>query len=45
MVHERFGPGTIVARNGSGDKLRVSVRFASGAKQLVVKYAPMKETG
>ncbi len=45
VVHERFGPGTIVARNGSGDKLRVSVRFASGAKQLVVKYAPMKETG
>ena len=45
VVHEHFGPGTIVARNGSGDKLRVSVRFASGAKQLVVKYAPMKETG
>ncbi|MDP6087520.1 MAG: UvrD-helicase domain-containing protein [Nitrospinota bacterium] len=45
VVHEQFGPGTIVARNGSGDKLRVSVRFASGAKQLVVKYAPMKETG
>jgi DNA helicase-2/ATP-dependent DNA helicase PcrA len=45
VVHEHFGPGTIVDRKGSGEDVRVSVRFASGTKQLIVKYAPMREAG
>ncbi|MEE8109933.1 MAG: UvrD-helicase domain-containing protein [bacterium] len=45
VVHEHFGRGTVVARKGSGDDQCVSVRFATGTKKLMVKYAPMRESG
>ncbi|MFQ5914701.1 MAG: ATP-dependent helicase [Nitrospinota bacterium] len=45
VVHDHFGPGRIVDRVGSGDELRVVVRFAGGTKRLMVKYAPMREAG
>lgn len=45
VVHDHFGTGTVVGRKGSGDSLRVSVRFASGTKLLMVKYAPMRRAG
>ncbi|MBI2881680.1 MAG: UvrD-helicase domain-containing protein [Candidatus Tectomicrobia bacterium] len=45
VIHEHFGPGTIVDRKGSGDDLQVSVRFAGGTKRLVVRYAPLRRAG
>ncbi len=45
VLHDTFGSGTIVESRGSGDELCVTVRFATGTKQLMIKYAPMRIAG
>ncbi len=40
LVHERFGIGTLVGCEGSGDSAKVRVRFdTAGEKNLLVKFA------
>ena len=40
--HPEFGRGEIVDKSGSGEMLKVTVRFDSGAvKKLLVRYAPL----
>ncbi len=40
--HSQFGEGVILSLEGSGAHARVQVRFASGAKWLVVNYAKLE---
>ncbi len=41
--HKKFGPGTVVAFEGSGDHTRVQVNFdQAGAKWLVLAYANLQ---
>lgn len=42
VLHDTFGSGTIVGSRGSGDDLCVTVRFSTGTKQLMIKYAPIR---
>ena len=44
VLHDTFGSGTIVGSRGSGDDLCVTVRFSTGTKQLMIKYAPIRIT-
>jgi DNA helicase-2/ATP-dependent DNA helicase PcrA len=45
VVHENFGPGRIIAINGSGGDARAVVDFESvGRKQLMLKFANLKAT-
>jgi len=39
--HPHFGEGVILDAEGSGEHMRVQVRFASGVKWLVVNYAKL----
>ena len=44
VVHPTFGAGTIVARDGFGEGLKVVVDFAvAGRKKLVVRYAGLQK--
>lgn len=41
--HERFGPGTVVDSEGTGDSAKIKVRFdQAGTKNLLVKFAKFK---
>ena len=43
VVHPKFGEGTVVAFEGSGEHTRVHVNFAAaGAKWLVLAYARLE---
>ncbi len=42
IIHDIFGSGTILGSKGSGDNLCLSVRFATGTKKLMIKYAPIR---
>ncbi len=43
VKHQRFGTGTVVAIEGSGQNAKATVLFnASGKKQLLLKYARLK---
>ena len=43
VSHPDFGHGTIVAREGQSEGLKVTVRFEKvGTKKFVVKYAPLE---
>jgi DNA helicase-2/ATP-dependent DNA helicase PcrA len=43
VVHPTFGPGEIAASSGTGDKLKLSIRFnAAGTKSLIVKFAKLE---
>jgi len=39
VVHPIFGQGTIKAIEGNGDNAKITIRFDSGEKKLVAKYA------
>ncbi|GAA2130493.1 DNA helicase PcrA [Kitasatospora kazusensis] len=42
--HDSFGLGTVVAVSGVGDKAQAKVDFgAAGAKQLLLRYAPVEK--
>jgi DNA helicase-2/ATP-dependent DNA helicase PcrA len=44
VKHAMFGTGKITEKSGSGDELKVVVRFDSGDwKKLLVKYAPLEK--
>jgi DNA helicase-2/ATP-dependent DNA helicase PcrA len=46
VMHEKFGRGTVIAREGSGENLIVTIRFQSaGAKKIMVKYASLEILG
>ena len=43
VLHDSFGRGQIVAREGSGDRTKLTVRFASGRpRKIVVAYANLE---
>ena len=43
VIHDRFGPGTVVSVDGAGAHARASVRFAEhGTKQLVLAMTPLR---
>jgi DNA helicase-2/ATP-dependent DNA helicase PcrA len=43
LQHPDYGVGMIVQREGSGEALKVSIKFAhAGVKKFVVKYAPLE---
>ncbi len=41
--HERFGLGTVLSTNGSGDDLDAFIEFGGsiGVKHLIIRYAPI----
>ncbi len=42
--HQQWGPGTIVAVNGSGDRAEAVVRFdEAGEKRLLLAWAPLEK--
>lgn len=46
ISHDRFGAGTIVGTEGSGDSAKVRVQFdEAGVKNLLVKFAKIKVIG
>jgi len=43
VLHDKFGRGVVVEREGSGESLIVTIRFeAVGNKKLMVKYASLE---
>ncbi|MBI5183893.1 MAG: UvrD-helicase domain-containing protein [Nitrospinae bacterium] len=43
VVHPQFGLGIIMAKDGKGDELKLTIDFKEvGKKKLVVKYVPLK---
>ncbi len=43
VTHPRWGDGKVVRREGDGDELKVTVRFASvGAKRMLASRAPLQ---
>ena len=46
IEHERFGVGTVVRLEGTGENLKATVQFKNaGTKQLLVKFARFKVIG
>jgi DNA helicase-2/ATP-dependent DNA helicase PcrA len=44
VLHDKFGMGTVVATNGTGDRAEASVDFgSSGTKRLLLRYAPVEK--
>ena len=44
VKHEKFGPGKIIEKSGSGDDLKLIILFDTGAwKKLLVKYAKLEK--
>ena len=41
VKHERFGEGVVLNHEGGGEHARIQVRFASGAKWLVLEYSKL----
>ena len=43
VVHPMFGPGRITSATGSGDKLKLTVRFdKAGTKSVIAKFAKLE---
>jgi DNA helicase-2/ATP-dependent DNA helicase PcrA len=43
VIHAMFGPGTIAEASGSGDKLKLEVRFRRvGTKSVIAKFAKLE---
>jgi len=40
--HPKYGEGTVYQREGEGDEAKISVKFSSGLKKLVEKYAQLE---
>jgi DNA helicase II / ATP-dependent DNA helicase PcrA len=45
VSHHKFGIGTIVAREGSGDSMFITVRFSGSVKKLQAKHAALEIIG
>jgi DNA helicase-2/ATP-dependent DNA helicase PcrA len=46
VLHDKFGKGIIVSREGSGEDLMITVRFDGyGNKKLMAKYAHLEIIG
>lgn len=44
VVHDKFGMGTVIAVEGSGDKAQAQIDFGSaGVKRLLLRYAPVEK--
>ncbi len=45
VLHPMFGSGRITGRQGSGDKLKLTIRFhRAGVKQVLARYAKLELT-
>jgi DNA helicase-2/ATP-dependent DNA helicase PcrA len=43
ISHERFGPGEVIAVEGTGDNAKATIRFKNaGEKQLLLRFARFK---
>jgi DNA helicase-2/ATP-dependent DNA helicase PcrA len=43
VVHPMFGPGRVLETTGSGDKLKLEIRFNNaGTKSVIAKFAKLK---
>jgi DNA helicase II / ATP-dependent DNA helicase PcrA len=45
VAHHKFGVGTIIAREGSGDSMMITVRFSGSVKKLIAKHAALEIIG
>jgi DNA helicase II / ATP-dependent DNA helicase PcrA len=46
VLHDKFGHGVIVGREGSGEGLMVTIRFErAGVKKIMAKYASLEIIG
>jgi len=46
VMHEKFGRGVIMAREGAGESLIVTIRFERyGTKKIMAKYASLEILG
>jgi DNA helicase-2/ATP-dependent DNA helicase PcrA len=46
VLHDKFGQGTIISREGSGEELMITVRFERyGNKKLMARYANLEIIG
>ncbi len=41
VYHSKFGKGTVLESEGSGDNLKLTIRFQEGVKRILLKYAPL----
>ncbi len=39
--HAKFGRGTVLESEGSGENLKLTIRFKEGVKRILLKYAPL----
>jgi hypothetical protein len=46
VLHDKFGHGVIVGREGSGENLMLTIRFErAGVKKIMAKYASLEIIG
>jgi len=46
VLHDKFGQGVVIGREGSGEKLMVTIRFERvGTKKIMTKYASLEILG
>jgi DNA helicase-2/ATP-dependent DNA helicase PcrA len=45
VSHHKFGIGTIIAREGNGDSMIITVRFSGSVKKLIAKHAALEILG
>jgi hypothetical protein len=45
VSHHKFGVGKIIAREGRGEDMILTVRFGGGTKKVMVKYAALEILG
>jgi DNA helicase-2/ATP-dependent DNA helicase PcrA len=45
VTHDKFGLGTVVSANGTGDNAEAKIDFGGdyGLKHLVLRYAPLEK--
>lgn len=41
VYHSKFGQGTVLESEGSGDNLKLTIRFQEGVKRILLKYASL----
>jgi hypothetical protein len=45
VAHQKFGVGKVIAREGRGEDMILTIRFGSGTKKVMVKYAALEILG
>jgi len=45
VSHHKFGVGKIIAREGKGEDMILTIRFGGGTKKVIVRYAALEVLG